>query len=103
MRLNGRIPQVTEMSDQEWIESLRNRTHDLATAIQSQESRILILEERERAAQERLDRVGGRVDQIDQQVRSAEHDLITLKIKAGVWGLAGGLLPAIGALLLVMK
>ena len=105
MSLNGRTPPLlVDMSEsQEWIESLRSRTHDLANTIQSHESRLLILEERERAAQGRLDRVGSRIDKIDSQVRQAEHDLVSLKIKAGAWGLLGGLLPALGAFFLATR
>ena len=94
---------MTENPTAEWIESMRRRTQDLSKTIQAHEARLLLLEERGRAAQERLDRVGTRIDRIDDQVRKAEHDLVSLKIKAGAWGLLGGLLPAVGALILAMK
>jgi len=94
-----------EMTDPttEWMESLRKRTHDLSSAIQAHEGRLMLLEERGRAAQERCDRIGARIDKIDDQIRRAEHDLVSLKIKAGAWGLLGGILPGIAALLLATR
>jgi hypothetical protein len=42
------------------------------------------------------DWIDTKFDQLAQKVEDVRVDIATLKARAGVWGLAGGLIPAVG-------
>ena len=48
----------------------------------------------ERLVLYRLDESSQRLAQIEQRLRSLELELQTMRVKAGIWGLLAGLVPA---------
>ena len=42
-----------------------------------------------------VDKVSDKIDSVEQQLILARLEIASLKVRAGVWGLAAGMLPAI--------
>jgi len=48
-----------------------------------------------------LERLNGCYEQIDKKVDKIEQEIAMLKVKSGVWGLVGGLIPVVIALIFI--
>jgi len=46
-----------------------------------------------------LERLNTCYDRVDKRLNKIDQDLVALKMRAGIWGLTAGIIPAIGALL----
>jgi hypothetical protein len=51
---------------------------------------------------QQLDSHGKTLERIAEKVTRIEVDVAGLKVKAGVWGLLGGAIPAVGTVLLLL-
>lgn len=42
-----------------------------------------------------LERLNACYEKLDERIQTMHTDIVTLKIKAGVWGLVGGIIPVL--------
>ena len=49
-----------------------------------------------------LERLNATQEKIDTRLNKIERDIVALKMRAGIWGLIAGMIPAIGALLWII-
>jgi len=49
-----------------------------------------------------LQRLSGDIKELEDKISALRGEIIALKVKAGVWGLAGAAIPTVGALLIIL-
>lgn len=54
------------------------------------------------AVEQARDRDGATRDALEARIRTLEQTVSALQVKAGAWGILGGLLPAVGMLLMIV-
>ena len=70
--------------------------------IENQDFRERILGELKRLGEE-IQEVGGKIDNLkDKEISSMKVEIGMLRVKAGVWGLLGGLIPVAIAILIAL-